>query len=55
MYSREIMRCRFFEGMTIEETARVFQCTRERVRQIESKAIRKLQNVKFSKLGDWEQ
>jgi RNA polymerase primary sigma factor len=44
---REIVRLRYGLGdghcYTLEEVGRVFQVTRERVRQIESKALRKLQ------------
>ncbi|MEL6896700.1 MAG: sigma-70 family RNA polymerase sigma factor, partial [Planctomycetota bacterium] len=44
---REILRLRYglIDGYTytLEEVGRIFQVTRERVRQIESKAVRKLQ------------
>ncbi|MEM9368066.1 MAG: sigma-70 family RNA polymerase sigma factor, partial [Planctomycetota bacterium] len=44
---REIIRLRYGLGdgytYTLEEVGRIFQVTRERVRQIESKAVRKLQ------------
>jgi len=44
---REIIRLRYglTDGYTytLEEVGRIFQVTRERVRQIESKAVRKLQ------------
>ena len=44
---REILRLRYglADGYTytLEEVGRIFQVTRERVRQIESKAVRKLQ------------
>jgi len=45
---REIIRLRFGLGdgysYTLEETGRIFKVTRERIRQIEAKALRKLQH-----------
>ena len=35
---------RFYHGIPLEEVGRIFKVTRERVRQIEAKAVRKLQN-----------
>lgn len=40
---REVILCRYEEGLTHDETAKRLGITRERVRQIEAKAIRKLQ------------
>ena len=40
-----ILRLRFINGMTLEKIAEILDITRERVRQLESKAIRKLQHV----------
>lgn len=37
------------DGMTLEEVAQVEGVTRERIRQIEAKALRKLKNPKVSK------
>lgn len=37
-----ILKLRFFEGMTLEDVAREFELTRERIRQIEDKALKKL-------------
>ncbi|MBX3448361.1 MAG: sigma-70 family RNA polymerase sigma factor [Planctomycetaceae bacterium] len=46
---REIIRLRYGLGdgysYTLEETGRIFKVTRERIRQIESKAMRKLQHA----------
>lgn len=42
------------EGKTLEETARVFGVTRERIRQVEAKALRKLKHPsKKAKLKDY--
>lgn len=50
---REIIKLRFGLGdgytYTLEEVGRIFKVTRERVRQIEAKAVRKLQNPVRSK------
>ena len=45
---REIIKLRYGLGdgysYTLEETGRIFKVTRERIRQIESKALKKLQH-----------
>lgn len=50
---REIIKLRFGLGdgytYTLEEVGRIFKVTRERVRQIEAKAVRKLQHPARSK------
>ncbi|MFP4144057.1 MAG: sigma-70 family RNA polymerase sigma factor, partial [Phycisphaeraceae bacterium] len=62
---REIIKLRYGIGdgytYTLEEVGRIFKVTRERVRQVEAKAIRKLQHpVRSRKLqgfldGSWEE
>ena len=51
---REIIRLRYglSDGYiyTLEEIARIFKVTRERIRQIEMKAIKKLQHKSRSKI-----
>ena len=55
---REILKLRYGIGdrytYTLEEVGRIFKVTRERVRQVESKAIRKLQHpVRRLRLGSF--
>ena len=55
---REIIKLRYGIGdgytYTLEEVGRIFKVTRERVRQVEAKAIRKLQHpVRSRKLGSY--
>ncbi|NLE38553.1 MAG: RNA polymerase subunit sigma-70, partial [Pirellulaceae bacterium] len=57
---REIIRLRYGLGdgytYTLEEVGRIFKVTRERVRQIESKAVHKLQHpVRAEKLAGFLQ
>ena len=46
--SREciVIKCRYYENKTLEEVAKKFDVTRERIRQIEAKALRKLRDPK---------
>src|SRR5580700_2605598 len=55
---RSVLFCRFWYGMTLEETGKKFNVTREVIRQNEAKALRILRSEKyakeFDKLGlDW--
>ena len=45
MTEREIriMLCRLEEGLTLEKTGKIFGVTRERIRQIEAKALMKIE------------
>lgn len=40
---RDVIKMRYFEGLTLEEVADKFGVTRERIRQIENSAVRQLQ------------
>ena len=40
----KVLRCRFVEDLSLEETAKRFDVSRERIRQMEQKALRKLRN-----------
>lgn len=39
---RQVLKLRYINGLTLEKTANMFDVTRERVRQIEARALRKL-------------
>jgi RNA polymerase primary sigma factor len=41
---RKVLELRYLEGMTLQQVAEIMGVTRERVRQIEAKAIRILRN-----------
>lgn len=43
--SRLILRMRFVEGRTLEETGNVFGLTRARIKQIQDDSLRKLRNI----------
>jgi RNA polymerase sigma factor (sigma-70 family) len=43
--SRRIMRLRFIEGRTLEETGRMLNLTRARIKQIQDDSIRKLRSI----------
>lgn len=47
---RDVIRLRFFEGMTLDAASAVRGVTRMRIRQIESKALQKLRHPSRSKL-----
>lgn len=46
---QKVLEMRFEHGMTYEQCGYRFGVTRERIRQIEAKALRKLRNPRFSK------
>ena len=46
---QKVLRLRYEEGMTYEQTGNEFGVTRERIRQVEEKAMRKLRNPFFAK------
>ena len=48
---RRVIELRYFNDMTLEETSEEFTLTRERIRQIEMKALKKLRNVTEIKGG----
>ncbi len=41
---RKVVACRYQDRLTLEETGRLFNVNRERIRQIEAKALRKLRH-----------
>ena len=43
-----VIRARFFKGWTFKRTGEYFNLTKERIRQIEMKALRKLRHPKVS-------
>ena len=47
---RKVIRLRFEQGLNLEETGKEFNVTRERIRQVEAKAIRKMRHPSRSKL-----
>ena len=49
----EVLRLRFFEDMNLEEAGKELGVTRERIRQMEHKALRHLRHEKRG-LGEWE-
>ena len=53
MYKRQVLRLRFGlddgKMRTLEDVGKVFNVTRERIRQIEAKALRKLRHPSRSK------
>ncbi len=48
---KRVIELRYFNDMTLEETGEEFKLTRERIRQIEIKALKKLRNVTDVKKG----
>lgn len=42
---RSIVKCRFYGGLTLAETGKIHGVTQERIRNLESRAIRKLQHA----------
>lgn len=49
---REILEYRFKRGLTLEETGKIYGVTRDRIRQIEARAVRKLRSPQFWK--EWK-
>lgn len=45
---REVMLNRFYKGLTLEECAASYGATRERIRQMEAKALRKLRHARYT-------
>ena len=43
--SRYIMRLRFVDGRTLEETGKILKLTRARIKQIQDDALRKLREI----------
>lgn len=43
-YEQKVIRMRFYDEMTLDECGKQFGVTRERIREIESRALRKLRN-----------
>lgn len=41
---RKVIECRFIDDMTLEKTGNIFNVNRERIRQIEARALRKLRH-----------
>ena len=46
---RAVLTARYADGLTLEEAGRAFHVTRERIRQVEAKALRKLRHPSISK------
>lgn len=49
---REILEYRFKRGLTLEETGKIYGVTRDRIRQIEARAVRKLRSPQLWK--EWK-
>lgn len=49
---REILEYRFKRGLTLEKTGKIYGVTRDRIRQIEARAVRKLRSPQFWK--EWK-
>lgn len=47
---KDVLELRYLHGLTLEQTGKRFDLTRERIRQIESRAMRKLRHPTFRKL-----
>lgn len=45
----KVLRLRYRDGLTLEKTGKEFNVTRERIRQVEAKAIRKLRHPSISR------
>ena len=47
---REVLRMRYVDGLTYEATGKAYGVTRERIRQVESKALRKLRHPRVAQV-----
>ena len=51
---QKVIQMRYFQGLTYESASKVLGLTRERVRQIEAKVLRRLRSPERKKLAEWK-